>query len=98
MVTESISCPLCDGRAALEKKDNSQFTHVTCIGLCRTEFIIGTTAMRRLGSPEGAEGRAKVRKTVALPVPEGRIHVVAWSMVHDDAELSVENRDAWMNR
>jgi hypothetical protein len=98
MVTERTACPLCDGKAALEKKDGSQLTHVMCVGLCRTEFIIGATAIRVLGSPEGAVRRAKVRRVVSQVVPEGRIHVVAWSLALDDAELSVESREAWMGR
>ena len=98
MVTDRTACPLCDGKAALETKDGSQFTHVMCVGLCRTEFIIGATAIRVLGSPDGADRRAKVRKTLSQAVPEGRIHVVAWSVANHDAELSVESRDAWMNR
>ena len=98
MVTNSISCPLCDGPATTEKKQGSQFTHVTCKGLCGGEFLIGTTAMRILGGSESGDRRALVRKVVSTPVPEGRIHVVGWSVSGDHADLSVESRDAWLNR
>ncbi|MCC2657085.1 MAG: hypothetical protein K0Q76_2193 [Panacagrimonas sp.] len=82
----------------LGKKKGSQFTHVTCTGLCGDEFLIGTTAMRILGRSESADRRAQVRQVVAMPAPEGRIHVVGWSMSNDNAEISVESRDAWLNR
>lgn len=98
MVTSSLSCPLCDGPAAVKQKAGSQFTHVMCKGLCHGKFIIGTTALRVLSGGDGAERRAKVRRVGSLPVPEGRIHVVAWSMAQDDAELSVEGRNSWLNR
>lgn len=97
-VTEGIARPLYDGKAALQKRNGSHFTHVMCDGRCRSEFLIGATAMRVLGHPERAPRRERISRTVALPVPENRVHVVAWSTVNDDAELSVQKRDAWMKR
>jgi hypothetical protein len=98
MITESISCPLCDGPAVSETKSASQFVHVICTGECRNEFVIGATAMRVFAMPDGAARKARAAGVVRSSVPPGKIHVVAWSVSNKDAELSIESRDAWIGR
>jgi hypothetical protein len=69
-----------------------------CTGRCRHPFIISATASRMFVTPEGAESKARAAHKVAGRLPTGRIHVVDWSFSHDDVDLSVGLKNAWMSR
>jgi hypothetical protein len=48
MTEENAPCPLCDGAATSEAKEGSQFVRFRCTASCSNEFLIGSTALRRL--------------------------------------------------